>query len=138
MKKTVIALILIGSVIYAPQAKAADCPDGQGLAVNVNVTTGVTTYSCIQLHHFDLPTISAPVINTVTGQTPGTFLPLTPPQIDTATVTAPKVDTPTVTAAPVIMPPAPVITSNNTDSLLAALAQLINLITLMLQHWGLK
>jgi hypothetical protein len=136
MKKTVIALLLIGSVIYAPQAKAFDCPAGQGTAVDLNVSTGVTTYSCIQLHHFDIPAAPAPVINTVTGQAPGTFIPLAPiVRVDTATVTAPKIDTPTVTAP---ITPAPVITSANTDSLLAALAQLINLITLMLQHWGLK
>ena len=113
MKKTFIALILIGSVIYAPQAKAFDCPLGQGVAVDLNVTTGVTTYSCIQLHHFDLPLTPGPVINTITGQTPGTTIPFAPvPRVDTATVAAPVipvpvVDTRTTTTATIISPPAP-------------------------------
>jgi hypothetical protein len=153
MKKTVIALMLLGSVVYAPQAKAFDCPLGQGVAIDMNVTTGGTSYSCIQLHHFDLPLTPGPVINTITGQTPGTTIPFAPaPRVDTATVVAPVisvpvVDTRTTTTATIISPPTPTpaptpifnsaVASANQTQFMAFFNQLVAIINSLMKKLGL-
>jgi hypothetical protein len=151
MKKTVTALMLFGSIIYAPQAQAFDCPAGQGVAIDMNVTTGVTTYSCIQLHHFDLPLTPGPVINTITGQAPGTTIPLAPiPRVDTATVVTPIispsiVDTRTTTTATIISSPTPTpipvfnpaVVSASQTQFMAFFNQLIAIINNLMKKLGL-
>lgn len=116
MKKILVLALVAGVLVSAPQAHALDCPAGEGTAVDVNVTTGQTTYSCVKL--------SQPLPKQTT--TPVAPAPVT---LDTATVT----DTQTATA-PTGVQLLPTISSYS--PILAFIQQLISLLMDLLAQLG--
>ena len=133
MKKAIIAIVFISSLVGISSAHADSCPAGQGTAVDVNATTQVVTYSCIAL-----PTPPpAPII--VPTPTPIASTPSTPvvsaPDTSTATTS-----TATITPSPVITqaPPVVVAAPSNNDAFLAMFNRLLNIIYALMLKLGIS